>query len=95
MAIITIVLLLAVTFFVLENQTPVTIQFLAWHYDTKLGLAMIAAAVVGAILIYITGFFRQRQEWELRTRIRGVETRLREVEQQQGPGDETKQPPNL
>ncbi len=84
-------LLLVVTVFAVQNQAPVSIRFLGWHYETQLGLAMTAAAVVGALIIYVSAFFKHR---ELRGQIRGVEARLREAEQKSSPvGDETQRVP--
>ncbi len=74
-----VVLLLVVTVFVLENRTPITVEFLAWRYDTQLGLALVAAALVGAIVIYFSGLLRQR---ELRAQARSAEARLRDMERQ-------------
>ncbi len=74
MLIVVILILVGITIFALQNQTQVTIQFLRWHSETQLGLAMIAAAVAGAIVMFIPGFFRNR---ELHIQLKGVETRLR------------------
>ncbi len=91
MVVFGLILLLAVTVFAVQNQTPVEIRFLGWHYETQLGLAMIAAAVVGALIIYISALLKHR---ELRGQIRGVEARLREAEQKLAPvGDETQRVP--
>jgi len=73
-----LVLLLAVTAFVVQNQDTVSVRFLAWSFATQLGLAMIGAAVVGGVIIYVSALFRHR---ELRGQIRGAEARLREAEQ--------------
>lgn len=89
MAVFGIILLVVIAIFAWQNPTVVTIRFIGWQYEAALGRAMIAAALAGAILIYVTSLFRARQEWNLRTRVKGVETRLREVEQQrQDAGDE-------
>jgi len=77
MLIIGAILLLVVTVFVLENRAPITVEFLAWRYDTMLGLALVAAGVVGAVIMYITGVLKQR---ELRQQARTAETRVRELE---------------
>lgn len=80
MFIVGVILLLAITVFVLENRTPITLEFLAWRYDTQLGLALVAAALAGAIIIYFSGLLKQR---ELRTQARAAEARLRDMERQQ------------
>ena len=79
MLIIGAILLLVVTVFVIENRFPITVEFLAWRYDTTLGLALVAATVVGAVIMYITGMLKQR---ELRQQARTAETRLRELERE-------------
>lgn len=71
-------LLIAVTAFVVQNQDAVSVRFFGWIYQTQLGLAMIAAAVVGGVIIYVSALLRHR---ELRGQIRGAEARLREAEQ--------------
>ncbi|MGH2398532.1 MAG: lipopolysaccharide assembly protein LapA domain-containing protein [bacterium] len=79
MLIIGAILLLVVTIFVIENRFPITVEFLAWRYDTTLGLALVAATVIGAIIMYITGMLRQR---ELRQEARTAQTRVRELERE-------------
>lgn len=80
MFIVGVILLLVITVFVLENRSPVTIEFLAWRYDTQVGLALVAAAVVGAVVIYFSGLLKQR---DLRAQARAAETKVRELERQQ------------
>ena len=80
MVIVGVILLIAITVFVLENRTPIPVEFLAWRYDTQLGLALVAAALVGAIVMYLSGLLKQR---ELRVQARAAEARLREMERQQ------------
>jgi len=80
MFIVGVILLLVITVFVLENRSPVTVEFLAWQYNTQLGLALIAAAVAGAVVIYFSGLLKQR---DLRAQARAAEAKLRELERQQ------------
>lgn len=80
MFIVGVILLLVITVFVLENRSPVTIEFLAWQYNTQVGLALVAAAVVGAVVIYFSGLLKQR---DLRAQARTAEAKLRELERQQ------------
>lgn len=80
MFIVGVILLLVITVFVLENRSPVTIEFLAWRYDTQVGLALVAAAVVGAVVIYFSGLLKQR---DLRAQARAAEAKVRELERQQ------------
>lgn len=98
MAIISVILLVLIAVFTLENRSPVTIVFLGWRYDTVLSYAMIASLLIGAVVLYVAGLFRQR---ELRAQVRDAEVRLREAErvrsssagsQAQGPGESPPQP---
>lgn len=79
MWIIGIILLAIVGLFVFGNRTPVTLAFVGWRYDTSLGLAMLAAFVAGAIVLYLPGAIAQAR---LRAQLRSAEARLREMEQQ-------------
>jgi len=85
MFIIWAILLVAATVFVLENRDPVTIHFVGWAYSTALGVALLVAAVVGAVVIYLASLFRQAQ---LRAQVRSAEARARELERQQRAADE-------
>lgn len=80
MFIIGAVLVIAATIFVLENRDPVTINFLGWSYATPLGVALLVAAVAGAVVIYFSSLIKQAQ---LRAQVRSAETRARELERQQ------------
>ncbi len=73
-----VILLLAVTALVVQNQGAVTVGFFFWQIQIQLGLALIAAAVLGALIMYISAVIKHR---ELRGQIRGVEARLREAEE--------------
>jgi uncharacterized integral membrane protein len=79
MLLLGIILLIIVGVFVVENRVPVTVEFLAWRYDTGLGLAMLAAFVLGAFIIYVSGVATQAK---LRAQLRNAEARLKETEQQ-------------
>lgn len=79
MWIIGIILLAIVGLFVFENRTPVTLAFVGWRYDTSQGLAMLAAFVAGAIILYFPSAIAQAR---LRAKLRNAEARLREMEQQ-------------
>ncbi len=92
MVVVGFVLLVAVTAFVVQNQDVVSVRFLGWQYQTQVGLVAIGAAVVGALIVYVSALFKHR---ELRSHIRGVEARLREAEQKPTPiGDEGPRPPH-
>jgi len=87
MVIIGAIILVAATVFVLENREPVTITFVGWTYSAPLGVALLVALLVGAVVIYIGSLIRQAQ---LRAQIRSTEARLRDLERQQrqAEGDE-------
>lgn len=79
MMLLGVILLAVIAIFGFVNRVPVTVDLVAWRYDTLLGLAMIAAAVVGAFIIYISGVVAQAR---LRGKLRGAEARVKELEQQ-------------
>ena len=47
---VTVVLVAALVIFVLQNTVHSTINFLGWNFDLGQGVAMLGAAVVGAII---------------------------------------------
>ena len=47
---VTIVLVAASVVFVLQNTIHTTINFLGWNFDLGQGVAMLGAAVVGAVI---------------------------------------------
>ncbi|MGB6182388.1 MAG: lipopolysaccharide assembly protein LapA domain-containing protein [Rhodococcus sp. (in: high G+C Gram-positive bacteria)] len=47
------VLIVAVVIFVLQNTTRTTIDFLGWNFDLSQGVALLAAAVAGAIIAFV------------------------------------------
>lgn len=79
MVLIGLVLLLVVAAVAFQNPMEVTVKLFVWNYPTSLGLALIAAAVIGAFIIYISGLFAQR---DLRAQLRVAESRLRDLERQ-------------
>lgn len=92
MVVVGVILLLAVTALVVQNQGAVTVWFFFWQVQTQLGLALIAAAVLGAVIMYISAFIKHR---ELRGHIRGVEARLREAQERMPvPHEETESVPH-
>ncbi len=72
-----LVLFAAVTLFALANPMPVTVRFLKWTGEMSLALAVIAAALVGGLLVFISSVVGQQH---LRARIREVQARVRELE---------------
>lgn len=80
MFIVGVILLVAITVFVLENRAPIPIRFLSWSYTTETGLLLIGAALAGAIVMYFSGLLKQR---ELRGQVRAAEAKFRDLERQQ------------
>lgn len=80
MFIVAVILLVVFTVFVLENRSPLSIRFLSWDYSAETGLLLLAAALVGAIVMYFSGLLRQR---ELRGQVRAAEAKVRDLERQQ------------
>ena len=64
-----LVLLLAVTAFALSNQAPVTVSFWQWRiYTGPLAITIIGAAVIGALLTYISSVSHHlRQSQQIRS----------------------------
>ncbi len=77
MFIIGVIFLIAATVFVMENRDPVTVHFLGWAYPVSLGVALLVAAVAGAVLIYVSSLIKQAQ---LRAQVRSAEARARDLE---------------
>ncbi len=72
-----LLLLVAVTLFALANPMPVPIRFLAWRAETTLALAVIGAAVIGGLLVFISSVVGQQH---LRARLREAQAHLRDLE---------------
>lgn len=85
-----VLLLVAVTIFALNNPAQVSVKFLRWQWATTLALAMIAAVVAGALVVYIASLAAHRG---LRARLRAAETRLAEVERQRPTASGQSPPP--
>ncbi len=74
-----LVLLLLVAAFAYQNRQDVTVTIIFWTWSTTLALAMIAAAVLGALLVYIASLLSHRG---LRARLHAAEGRLAEAERE-------------
>ena len=72
-----LILFAAVTAFALTNPMSVTVRFLMWNAEMSLALAVIGAAVVGGLLVFVSSVVGQQH---LRARIREVQARVRELE---------------
>jgi uncharacterized integral membrane protein len=57
-AVVAIVLVVAMLIFILQNGTQVPINFLSAHAHLPLGVAMLFAAVVGAVIVVACGAAR-------------------------------------
>ena len=74
-----VLLVLLVAAFAYQNSQDVTVSFIFWTWTTTLALAMIAADVVGALLVYIASLLSHRG---LRARLHAAERRLAELERE-------------
>ena len=74
-----VLLLAAATIFALQNPAAVTLKFVRWSLTTTLALAVIGAAVLGGLAVYVASLFSQGA---LRARLRAAEARLREWERE-------------
>lgn len=72
--------------FVWMNQGPVTVQVLAWRYDTNVGIAVIVPLVAGLLVGFLASWGRvQMMQAQLRNaeaRTRSAEGKLREIARQ-------------
>jgi putative membrane protein len=75
---ISLVLLLLVTVFALQNTEPITVRFIMWNRRTSVAAAMIASAMAGALIVYLASVASQR---ELKSRVHRAETRASELTQ--------------
>lgn len=69
---------IAIAIFALQNPDPVTIRFLGWQIErAPLAAVILISGAVGAIIVSLIGFV---QRWKLRSKIRQLETRVRNLE---------------
>jgi uncharacterized integral membrane protein len=72
--IVALLLLVVLIIFVLQNPTPVVVNFLGWSGSLATGMAMLIAAVTGGLLVATIGVARLTQ---LRMRARRTRNRQR------------------
>ena len=72
------ILTAAVVIFAFQNGTPVSVKFLAWTVPEVSAAAVILIAFVSGLLIAAIPLWLQR--WRLRSRARGLESQLRQLE---------------
>lgn len=51
--IVALLLIIALVIFVLQNTIHTTIKFISWDFDLGVGVALLGAAVVGAVIALI------------------------------------------
>ncbi len=86
-----LVLLVAVTIFALSNPSVVALRFLMWQVQVSLSLAVMGGAVLGGLLVFVSGLMGQQR---LRARVHDLQARLREAEARtSGSGGPTPPPP--
>ncbi|MDR7520904.1 MAG: LapA family protein [Armatimonadota bacterium] len=76
-ALFVLLLLAAATAFALGNPGAVTLRFLVWQFETTVALAVLGAAVIGGLLVFVSSALGQRH---LRARLRETQARLRALE---------------
>jgi uncharacterized integral membrane protein len=75
------VLLILLIIFIAQNSEDVTVSFLGIHVTIALGLAILIAAVVGAIVALLAGTARI---WQLRREVKSVRAAHEAQRLQQG-----------
>jgi putative membrane protein len=75
--VLSLVLLVVVMLFALANPGTVVVRFLVWQYQTTVALAVIGAAVLGGLLVFVSNALGQRGQ---RARLRQLQARVRELE---------------
>lgn len=61
------ILLILLLIFVVQNNTPTSFDYLQWTFSLPLGVAMLCAAVAGALIMALVGSVRIMQlSWQLR-----------------------------
>ena len=68
----------AIVVFAFQNGTPVSVRFLMWTVPEISAAAVILIALVSGLLIAAIPLWIQR--WRLRVRVRGLESRVRQLE---------------
>ena len=69
---------IAIAIFALQNPDQVSIRFLGWQIErAPLAAVILISGAVGAIIVSLIGFV---QRWKLHSRIRQLETRVRNLE---------------
>ena len=59
------------------NQAPAPIQFLGWHYETSVGLAVIVPLILGLLIGFGISWGKQQL---LRAQLRNAEARTKSAE---------------
>jgi uncharacterized integral membrane protein len=55
---LTVLVLVVVLVFLIQNSQRVRLSFLAWDWDVSLSVALVCAAVLGALLVVLAGAAR-------------------------------------
>ena len=86
-----LVLLVVITTFALSNRTPVTVNFWQWTlYSGPLAVAIVGAAVIGALLTYFNSVTHHVRQAQL---IRRLQDTVRAHEARQGETASGPRPP--
>jgi uncharacterized integral membrane protein len=68
----------AITVFAFQNGTPISVRFLVWTLPTA-SVAAVTMIALGAGIV-VAGLPLWIQRWRLRSRVRGLETQVRQLE---------------
>lgn len=60
-------MLILLLVFIIQNNTPANFTYLTWQFDLPLGVAMLLAAIAGALIMALVGSVRIAQlSWQVR-----------------------------
>ncbi|MDU5963224.1 MAG: lipopolysaccharide assembly protein LapA domain-containing protein, partial [Dermabacter sp.] len=60
------ILLILLLVFVIQNNVSTEFEYFTWHFNLPLGVAMLLAAIAGALIMALAGSVRMIQmRWEL------------------------------
>ncbi len=74
-----IVVLVALLIFVVQNNVPASFEYISWQFSLPLGVAMLLAAIAGALIMALVGSVRMMQLSLQLRRYRKAHARLQET----------------
>jgi len=83
--IIALVFAILVAVFSIQNSGPVSLLFFGWEFSTSLVVVVLGAAVLGALIMWIIGSFKQlkvkKEKRNLKKQIKNLEDEKNNLEQ--------------